>query len=187
MSRIKWKGAALLSPMPAALISCGTMETPNALTVSWTGIINSQPPKTYISVRESRFSYGIIKASGEFVINLTTPDMTRGVDYCGVKSGRDRDKLKEAGFSVIPSFDVSAPSIQNSPLSLECRVFDVIKLGSHDMFLADILTVSVDEKYVDEKGKLNLKAAGLLCYSHGEYFELGKKTGKFGYSVRKKK
>lgn len=187
MSKIQWKGSTLLAPVPAALVSCGTMENPNALTVAWTGIICSDPPMTYISVRPERYSYEIIKNSGEFVINLTTGAMARATDFCGVRSGREMDKLAAAGLTAEPANAVSAPVIAQSPLSLECRVRQIIPLGSHDMFLAEIVAVDVEEKLLDEAGKLHLEKAGLMAYSHGEYFAMGKKIGSFGYSVRKKR
>lgn len=187
MSKIQWKGSTLLAPVPAALVSCGTMENPNALTVAWTGITCSDPPMTYISVRPERYSYEIIKNSGEFVINLTTGAMARATDFCGVRSGREMDKLAAAGLTAEPANAVSAPVITQSPLSLECRVRQIIPLGSHDMFLAEIVAVDVEEKLLDEAGKLRLEKAGLMAYSHGEYFAMGKKIGSFGYSVRKKR
>lgn len=187
MSKIQWKGSTLLAPVPAALVSCGTMENPNALTVAWTGITCSDPPMTYISVRPERYSYEIIKNSGEFVINLTTGAMACATDFCGVRSGREMDKLAAAGLTVEPANAVSAPVITQSPLSLECKVRQIIPLGSHDMFLAEIVAVDVEEKLLDEAGKLRLEKAGLMAYSHGEYFAMGKKIGSFGYSVRKKR
>lgn len=186
MGRIHWKGATLLAPVPPVLVSCGTVEKPNALTVAWCGILNSTPAKTYISVRPERYSYDIIKESGEFVINLTTADLVRTVDYCGVRSGREVDKFKQCGLTALPSEVVSAPSIAQCPLSLECRVTDIVKLGSHDMFMADILSVTVEDSLIDEEGKLHLARAKLLAYAHGEYFKLGARLGKFGFSVRKK-
>ena len=187
MSKIQWKGSTLLAPVPAALVSCGTMENSNALTVAWTGITCSDPPMTYISVRPERYSYEIIKNSGEFVINLTTGAMARATDFCGVRSGREMDKLAAAGLAAEPANGVSAPVIAQSPLSLECKVRQIIPLGSHDMFLAEIVAVDVEEKLLDEAGKLHLEKAGLMAYSHGEYFAMGKKIGSFGYSVRKKR
>lgn len=187
MSKISWKGSTLLAPVPAALVSCGTVEEPNALTVAWTGITCSDPPMTYISVRPERYSYDIIKASGEFVINLTSGAMARATDFCGVRSGREMDKLAAAGLTVESATAVAAPVIAQSPLALECRVKQVIPLGSHDMFLAEIVAVDVEEKLLDDAGKLHLEKAGLMAYSHGEYFAMGKKIGSFGYSVRKKR
>lgn len=187
MSKINWKGSALLAPVPAALVTCGTMETPNALTIAWTGITCSNPPMTYISVRPERYSYEIIKESGEFVINLTTASMIRGVDFCGVRSGRELDKLAHCGFTVEEGSAVSAPILTQSPVSVECRVKQILPLGSHDMFLAEIVAVDVEESIVDEAGKLHLEKCGLASYSHGEYFQLGKKIGSFGFSVKKKR
>lgn len=176
----------LLSPLPAVMVSCGTLEKANILTVAWTGIINTKPPMTYISVRPSRHSYGIIKESGEFVINLTTSKLVREADLCGVKSGRDMDKAAKCGLHLEAAGTVSAPVIAESPLSLECRVVEIKPLGTHDMFIAEITAVNADERYIDSKGKINLQQAGLMAYSHGEYFSLGRKLGEFGYSVAKK-
>ena len=187
MSKISWKGSTLLSPVPAALVTCGTLEKPNALTIAWTGIVNSNPPMTYISVRPERYSHDIIKESGEFVINLTTAQMIRSVDFCGVRSGRDMDKLTHCGLTVEAAQEVAAPILTQSPVSLECKVKQVIPLGSHDMFLAEIVAVDVDGSAVDEAGKLRLEKCGLAAYSHGEYFALGKKIGSFGFSVKKKR
>lgn len=187
MSKQFWKGSALLAPVPAALVTCGTMDKPNVLTIGWTGIVCTRPPMTYISVRPERFSHDIIKNSGEFVINLTTSSMVKEVDFCGVKSGRDMDKLAKCGFTPISAQKVSAPIIEECPVSLECRVTESKLLGSHTMFLAEIVGIDVDEKYIDSKGKLNLQQCGLTAYAHGEYFALGRKLGNFGYSVRKKK
>lgn len=176
----------LLAPLPAVMVSCGTPEKANVLTVAWTGILNTKPPMTYISVRPTRYSYGIIKESGEFVINLTTSKMVRETDFCGVKSGRDTDKLKKFGLHPAAASAVKAPLIEESPLALECRVAEIKPFGSHDMFIAEILAVNVDDRYIDSKGKINLNQAGLMAYSHGEYFALGRKLGSFGYSVAKR-
>ncbi|MEG1782803.1 MAG: flavin reductase family protein [Oscillospiraceae bacterium] len=186
MKKQHWQGSVLLAPVPPALISCGTMEKPNALTVAWTGILNTQPPKTYISLRPERYSYNLIKDSGEFVINLPTEKMVRAVDYCGCRSGAKEDKLKKCALTAMESVKISAPQIAQSPVSLECKVTQIIELGTHHMFLADIVGVNVDETLIDEKGKLHLSKAGLCAYAHGEYFALGKKVGDFGFSVRKK-
>lgn len=180
------KAGALIAPLPAVMVSCGTLEKPNVLTIAWTGIVNTRPPMTYISVRPERYSYGIIKESGEFVINLTTSKMVRETDFCGVKSGKDIDKLKKCGLHTEKSCKVSAPTVSESPLSLECRVKEIKQLGSHDMFIAEILAVNVDGRYIDSKGKINLNQAGLMAYAHGEYFALGRKLGSFGYSIKKK-
>lgn len=182
-----FNAGTLLAPLPAVMVSCGTIEKANVMTAAWTGIINTKPPMAYVSIRPSRHSYGIIKESGEFVINLTTSKMVRETDLCGVKSGRDFDKIKKCGLHTEPASRVSAPVISESPLSLECRVKEIKPLGSHDMFIAEILAVSADGRYIDSKGKINLGQAGLMAYSHGEYFSLGRKLGSFGYSVRRKK
>ena len=186
MSKVNWKGSTLLGPVPPTMVSCGTVEEPNVLTVAWTGIINSQPPMTYVSIRPSRYSYDLIKNSGEFVINLTPSKLVRVCDYVGVRSGRDENKFEKCKLTALPCVHVSAPQIAECPVSLECRVKDVLPLGSHDMFLAEIVGVNVEENLLDEEGKLHLEQAGLLSYIHGEYFAQGKKVGSFGYSVRKR-
>ena len=186
MAKQIWKGSSLLSPVPPVLVSCGTMDAPNALTVAWAGTVNTQPPRVGISIRPERFSYPIIKESGEFVINLPTRRLLRAVDWCGVRSGRDYDKFKEMGLTAEAASAVSAPMIGESPLNLECRVFQTIPLGSHELFLADIVALQVDESLLDENGKLCLDKADLLAYAHGQYFSLGEVLGTFGYSVRKK-
>ena len=186
MAKIVWPGGALLAPVPAALVTCGSLEKPNVLTVAWTGIVNSTPPKTYISLRPERYSYEIIRETGEFVINLSTQALARAADFCGVRSGRQVDKFEKIGLTALPASAVSAPLLGESPLSLECRVFQTIELGSHTMFLADIVAVDVEDALVDEKGKLHLERADLISYAHGEYFALGRKLGTFGYTVRKK-
>lgn len=187
ISKQFWKGSALLAPVPATLVTCGTMEKPNVLTIAWTGICCTRPPMTYISVRPERFSYDIIEKSGEFVINLTTSAMVKQTDLCGVKSGRDVNKFELCGFHSVPSQKISVPLIEECPVALECRVVETKPLGSHTMFLAEIVGIDVDEKFIDSKGKLNLQQCGLTAYAHGEYFTLGRKSGEFGYSVRKKK
>lgn len=186
MAKLQWKPGTLLAPAPPALVSCGTMEEHNVLTAAWTGIVNSEPPMTYVSIRPQRHSHGIIKEKGEFVINLPTEAIVKATDLCGVKSGRDVDKFQLAGLTAEPSNLVAAPGIAECPISLECKVREVYSLGSHDMFLADIVAVDVDPKYVDEKGALHMEKAGLLAYAHGAYFGLGKQLGTFGFSVRKK-
>ncbi len=182
-----WKGSVLEAPLPPVLVSCGDEKTPNVLTVAWTGILNTQPPVTYISLRPERFSYPIIRERGEFVINLPTEELVRAVDYCGVKSGRNTDKLAQTGLTVTKGVAVSAPMINECPLSLECRVRQIIKLGTHDMFMADIVGVNAAKELLDNNGRLCLERAKLLAYSHGEYYGLGRKLGSFGYSVRKRK
>lgn len=187
MEKTTWKGSALLAPVPPVLVSCGTYEQPNALTIAWTGMINSTPPKTYISIRPERHSYNIIKESGEFTINLPTSDIIRAIDYCGIKSGRDGDKLAGARLSVQRGVNVKCPQIEQSPVSLECKVTEIVHLGSHDMFLADIVGVNVALDIIGVDGKLKLAKAHLAAYAHGEYFALGKKIGDFGFSVKKRK
>lgn len=186
MAKVVWKPGTLLAPLPAVLVSCGTMESSNVFTVAWTGIINTHPAMTYISVRPTRHSYNIIKESGEFVINLTTSSMCKTVDFCGVRSGSKVDKEKKCGLHKEKASIVLAPVISESPLSLECKVTEIKHLGTHDMFIAEIVAVDIEERFVDSKGKLNLQQAGLMSYAHGEYFATGRKLGEFGYSVKKK-
>ncbi|MEG0179530.1 MAG: flavin reductase family protein [Oscillospiraceae bacterium] len=187
MDKLEWKGSTLLAPVPPVLVSCGSMDKPNALTIAWTGIINSQPPKTYISVRPERYSHDIIKENGVFVVNLPTAAIIKAVDYCGVKSGRDEDKLAAVKLTVSQCRETKCPMINESPVNIECRVSEIINLGSHDMFIADILNVYVNADIVGTDGKLRLAKAGLAAYAHGEYFALGKKIGDFGFSVKKRK
>lgn len=187
MTKTVWKPGTMLYPLPPVLVTCGTMEKPNVLTVAWTGIINSEPAMTYISVRPSRYSHELIKNSKEFVINLTTAKMLKAADFCGVKSGKDVDKFKETGLTVLPCQNVKAPMIEQSPLSLECRVTEIKPLGSHDMFLAEIITVHVEEDLLDDKGRFELEKSGLVAFCHGAYYALGGKLGTFGFSVEKKK
>ena len=187
MAKVKWRGGALLAPVPPVMVSCGDMEKSNIVTVAWTGILNTIPPKTYISLRPSRYSYEIIKEKGEFVINLTSAELIRTADSCGVYTGRKVDKFAKYSLTKTEAFEVAAPLIGECPLSLECRVTDIIPLGSHDMFIADIVAVDVDETLLDKEGKLCLDRAHLAAFAHGEYFELGKKIGKFGFSTAKKK
>lgn len=204
--KIKWKGGALLSPLPAVMVTCGTLEKPNIITIGWTGILCTNPPKTYISVRPERYSYEIIKNTGKFVINLTTAALARACDFCGVRSGRDTDKFAESaklypgGLHAVPALGLEdTPMLAESPVSIECRVSSVVpfedatmpdgtkKRATHEMFIADIVSVAVDPSLVDEKGALRLERAGLAAYAHGDYFALGKKIGDFGFSVRKKR
>ena len=182
-----WNGGTVMGPLPPVLVTCGTAEHPNVLTAAWTGICCTRPPMTYISLRPSRFSYGLIKESGLFAINLPTTALVRAVDFCGVRSGRDLDKFAACGLHTETDPETGLPLLTESPVSLICRVKQVIPLGSHDMFLADILRTAADSRYVDSKGKLNLQQSGLLAYAHGEYFALGRKCGEFGFSVRKHK
>ena len=177
----------MIYPLPAVLVSCGDGDEQNLFTVAWTGTACTNPPMCYISVRPERHSYDIIKRTGEFVINLTTTSLARATDWCGVRSGRDYDKFAEMGLTPIPSVVVGAPAVEESPVAIECKVRQVIPLGSHDMFLADVVNVLVDEKWINpETGRLELERAEPIVYSHGEYFSLGKMLGHFGWSVRKK-
>ena len=187
MGKITWQPGALLAPVPAVLVSSGTMDKANLCTVAWTGIVNSDPAMTYISLRPTRHSHKIISETGEFVINLTTASIARRVDACGIYSGAKMDKVKKYSFTLERSTKVKAPGLAESPLTLECHVTEVKRLGSHDLFLAEIVAVNVDESLVNAEGKLDLRRANLLAYAHGEYFQLGRRLGSFGYSVKKKK
>ena len=182
-----WRAGNMLYPIPAVMVSCGIPgEKPNIITVAWTGTVCSDPAMVYISVRPERYSYDIIKKTGEFVINLTTERLAKITDLCGVKSGRDIDKFREYGLTAVKSKHVSAPSIGESPVNIECRVKQVIPLGSHDMFIAEVRGVTVDADYMDENGRFDLAKTRPLVYSHGEYFAQGHFIGKFGFSVKKK-
>ena len=187
MSKIKWKGGALLAPVPPAMVTCSDGEKDNIITIAWTGIVNTNPPKTYISVRPTRHSYEMIKRSGVFAINLTTEELVRSADWCGVYTGAKVDKFAKCKLTREAASEIDCPLIAESPLSLECRVTDIIPMGTHHMFLADIVAVDVDESLIDEKGKLNHQRAHLAAYAHGDYFGLGKRLGSFGFSVAKKK
>ena len=186
MSKEYWKPGNMLYPVPAVMVSCGREgEKPNIITVAWAGTICSDPAMVSISVRKERYSHDIIKETGEFVINLVNKRLVRATDYCGVKSGRDVDKFAETRLTPQASRYVKAPGIEESPVNIECKVKDVLELGSHHMFIAEVAGVQVSEKYMNEPGKFELNKLGLVAYSHGEYFELGEKIGKFGYSVKK--
>lgn len=187
MGRIHLKSGTLLAPLPAVMVTVGDMENSNIITVAWTGILSSDPPRAYISVRPSRHSHKILKEKGEFVINLTTESLAKATDYSGIFTGAKVDKFEKCGLTKIESEKVSAPTVAESPLSLECKVFEVMESGTHDIFLADIVSVSCREDIMDEGGRICLERAGLMAYSHGEYFSLGKKLGKFGFSAVKKK
>ena len=189
MKRRVLSSGAVMAPVPAVMVSCGREgETPNTITIAWTGIVNSNPPMTYISVRKERFSHDIIADTKEFVINLTTEELAFATDWCGVKSGRDFDKFREQKLTPVTSEKVSCPSIGESPLSIECRVTEVKELGSHDMFLAEIVSMTAQEELMDENGELHLEKAGLMAYSHGHYFPVSsREIGRFGYSVMKPK
>lgn len=187
MSKKSFKGGAMLNPVPAVMVSCGNSK-PNIITIAWTGIVNSNPPMTYISVRKERYSHSIIKNTGEFVINLCNEQLAFATDYCGVRSGRDIDKFKEMKLTPQKAEIVRCPMIKESPVNIECRVREVIELGSHDMFLADIIKVHVDEEYIDENNRIRLDRAALVAYNHGEYFGLKRQPlGRFGFSVMKPK
>ena len=188
MEKQEWKPGNMLYPLPAVMVSCADAEgKTNILTVAWTGTVCTNPPMLSISVRTERYSCHMIQETGEFVVNLTTEALVRAADLCGVKSGRDVDKWKEAGLTPVPARRVKAPLIGESPVNLECRVEKELALGSHIMFVARVVSVSVDEAYMDEKGSFHLDLAKPVCYSHGTYFSLGRETGKFGFSVAKKK
>lgn len=187
MKKVDFKAGNMLYPLPVVMVSCKRPgEKANIITLAWAGTINSDPPMLSVSIRPERYSYDIIKETKEFVVNLTTEALVRQTDTCGVKSGRDIDKFKECRLTPSESKIISAPGIMESPVNLECKVREILPLGSHDMFLADIVAVSVDGEFMDQGGKFRLNDTGLITYSHGEYFSLGKSLGTFGYSVRKK-
>lgn len=187
MGKRSFKGGAMLNPVPAVMVSCGSRK-PNIITIAWTGIVNSNPPMTYISVRKERYSHNIIENTGEFVINLCSEELAFATDFCGVRSGRDTDKFKEMKLTPERAEIVRCPMIKESPVNIECRVREIIELGSHDMFIADILRVHVDEQYIDRSGRIRLDQASLVAYNHGEYFGLKRQPiGKFGFSVMKPK
>ena len=187
MSKAMWKPGTFLYPIPAVMVSCGTMEKSNIITVAWTGILNTDPAMVYISVRPSRHSYNMIKEQGEFVINLTTRDLAKATDWCGVKTGAKVDKFKEINLHKEKANFVKCPMIKESPVSVECKVKEIRELGSHHMFVAEVLAINADEKYIDEKGAFDISKCDLIAYSNGHYYTLGKKIGKFGFSVQKKR
>ena len=187
MNKEHWPPAALLAPVPPVLVTCGTVEKPNAITIAWTGTINTKPAKTYISIRPSRHSYNIIKESREFVINLPVKSIVREIDYCGCVSGSKEDKLKKCKLTVSKAQKISAPILDQSPINIECVLEKIIPLGTHDMFLAEVVGINVSADLIDKKGRLQLEKANLITYAHGQYFELGGILGKFGFSVKKKK
>ena len=188
MAKQTWKPGNMIYPVPAVMVSTADKKgNSNILTVAWTGTVCTNPPMAYISVRPERYSYHMIKESGEFVINLTTKKLIRATDYCGVRSGRNVDKWKECRLTKSSAKSLKyAPVIEEAPVNIECKVKSIQELGSHHMFLAEVTAVQVDETYMDEKGKFDLNRTGLIAYSHGEYLDLGTKLGTFGYSVRKK-
>lgn len=187
MAKVTWKGGALLAPVPPAMVSCGHGTQINILTVAWTGLINTQPPRVSIAIRPRRYSYGLIRDSGEFVINLTPASLIRAADFCGMYTGAKVNKFEKTGLTPVPAQVVSCPLIQECPLSLECKVFQILPQATHDLFLADVVAVDVDDSILDSNGKLRLDKAGLAAFAHGEYFELGRRIGVFGFSAAKKK
>jgi flavin reductase (DIM6/NTAB) family NADH-FMN oxidoreductase RutF len=187
MEKEFWKPGNMLYPIPAVMVSCKSGEKTNIITVAWTGTVCSSPAMVTISVRKERYSYALIRDSGEFAINLVTKELVRKADYCGVRSGRDADKFKEMKLTPVKANIISAPLIGESPVSIECIVKDILPLGSHDMFLAEVVSVAVDKSFLDTGGRFHLNRSGLIVYSHGEYYGLGELLGKFGYSVKKKK
>lgn len=187
MSKISWRPGTQIYPLPAVIVTCGDKpENWNMLTIAWTGTICSDPAMCYISVRPQRASYPLIVRNMEYTINLTTEKMAFATDWVGVRSGRDFNKWEKTGLTAIKGEKVKSPTILESPLSIECRVKEVMKLGTHDMFISDVLNVRVDSSLMDENGKFNLEKSGLITYVHGHYYELGNMIGKFGYSVKKK-
>jgi flavin reductase (DIM6/NTAB) family NADH-FMN oxidoreductase RutF len=189
MGKIRWKPGTMLYPLPAVMVSCGQQpDNYNIITIAWTGVVNSDPPIMYISVRPERHSFDIIKDTGDFVINLTNRELAYATDWNGVKSGRDFDKAKETNLTYGPSDEVQSPHIVEAPLSIECKTREIIPLGTHHMFLADVIAVQADEAFLDaQTGRFDMQKAGLITYAHGHYYELGKMIGRFGYSVMKKK
>ena len=186
MSKVTWKPGTFLYPLPAVMVSCGNMENSNIITVAWTGIINTDPAMVYISVRPTRYSYKLIKDQGEFVINLTTKELVKDTDWCGVKTVEKVDKFKEMKLHKEKAKYVKCPMIKESPVSVECKVKEIKNLGSHSMFIAEVLAINSEEKYIDEKGAFDISKCNLISYANGGYYSMGKKLGKFGFSVKKK-
>ena len=187
MSKTMWKPGTFIYPIPAVMVSCGDMEKSNIITVAWTGIINTNPAMVYISVRPERYSYNLIKEQGEFVINLTNKELTRATDWCGCRTGRKFDKFKEMNLHKEKANFVKCPMIKESPVSIECKVKEIKELGSHHMFIADVLAINADDKYIDEKGAFDISKCNLISYANGGYYTQGNKIGKFGYYFQKKK
>ena len=187
MSKLEWKPGTMIYPVPPVMVSCGNMKNSNILTIAWTGILCTDPATTYISIRKERYSYDIIKNSGEFVINLASSNIAKYVDFCGVRSGKNIDKFKECNLTKEKAFHVNCPVIKECPINIECKVKEIKELGTHDMFIAEILSVNVDDKYLDSTGRFDMESCDLIAYSHGQYYKLGDKLGKFGFSVEKKK
>ena len=182
MKKTIWKSGTFIYPLPAVMVSCGDMEKSNIITVAWTGIMNTNPAMCYISVRPERYSYNIIKETGEFAINLTTKELAYATDWCGVKTGAKVDKFKEMKLTKQKAENIKCPLIEESPISIECKVKEIKELGSHHMFIADVLSIDVAEKYIDDKGAFDISKCELIAYANGGYYELDKKIGKFGYS-----
>lgn len=187
MSRTIWKPGTFIYPIPAVMVSCGNMKESNIITVAWTGIINTNPAMCYISIKPERYSYHLIKDSGEFIINLTNKDLVYATDWCGVKTGAKVDKFKELHLTKEKAKNVKCPIIRESPVAIECKVKEIKELGSHHMFVAEILSIDTDNKYIDENGTFDITKCNLITYANGKYFSLGETIGKFGYSVQKKK
>ena len=186
MAKVEWKSGTFIYPIPAVMVTSGNMEKSNIMTVAWTGILNTNPAMCYISVRPERYSYNLIKESGEFVINLTNEKLAYATDWCRVRSGKDYDKFKEMKLTKEKANHVKCPIIKESPVAIECKVKEIRKLGSHHMFLAEVLSIDADEKYIDEKGAFDISKCDLIAYANGGYYSLNEKIGKFGYSVQKK-
>lgn len=187
MAREIWKSGTFIYPLPAVLVTSGNFEKANIMTVAWTGIINTNPAMCYISVRPERYSYNLIKENGEFAINLTNEDLAYATDWCGVRSGAQYDKFKEMKLTKERAKNVKCPIIKESPVAVECKVREIKELGSHHMIIADVLSIDADKKYIDEKGAFDISKCNLISYSNGKYYTSGKKIGKFGFSVEKKK
>ena len=187
MAKVEWKPGTFIYPIPAVMVTSGDMKKSNIMTVAWTGIINTNPAMCYISVRPERYSYNLIKESKEFVINLTNEKLAYATDWCGVKSGKNIDKFKEMKLTKEKANHVKCPIIKESPVAVECKVKEIVELGSHHMFIAEVLSIDADEKYIDEKGAFDISKCDLIAYANGGYYSLNKKIGKFGYSVKKQK
>ena len=186
-NKIIWKPGTFIYPLPVVMVSCGTMEKSNIITVAWTGILNTNPATVYIAVRPTRYSYHLIKEQGEFVINLTNKNLARATDWCGVKTGSKVDKFKEVKLTKEKANFVKCPMIKESPVSVECEVKEIQEMGSHHVFVAEVLAIHADKQYIDEKGAFDISKCDLIAYANGHYYALGKKLGKFGFSVQKKK
>ena len=187
MGRNIWKAGTFEYPLPAVMVTCGDMQNSNIITVAWTGILNTNPAMVYISVRPTRYSYKLIKENNEFVINLTNKKLTYATDWCGVRTGAQYDKFKEMNLHKEKAQFVRCPLIKERPVAIECKVKDIVPLGSHDMFVAEVLSIDADEKYIDENGAFDISKCELIAYANGGYYPLGKKIGKFGFSVQKNK